>query len=185
MKAIEKESNLSKVLQQLENEEQLESLHYLALKLPEFTASIRVMEDKLAFIGSVLDDKESLRALGEEVEEKVERLHLNQEHFDAMIQMVHLLPRLVPMMQKLDEVATFASDVLADKESMEYAMSSLNDIVPIEKGIDILKETNQQFMKDQRTPNMSVFGMYRLLKDPMIQNGFKYIETLLDVIKKK
>lgn len=185
MKAIEKESNLSKVLQQLENEEQLESLHYLALKLPEFTASIRAMEDKLAFIGSVLDDKESLRALGEEVEEKVERLHLNQEHFDAMIQMVHLLPRLVPMMQKLDEVATFASDVLADKESMEYAMSSLNDIVPIEKGIDILKETNQQFKKDQRTPNMSVFGMYRLLKDPMIQNGFKYIETLLDVIKKK
>lgn len=185
MKTVEKDTNLGQVLQALENEEQLESLHYLALKLPEFTAAIRSMEDKLSFLGSVLEDKESLSALGQEVEEKVEKLHLNKEHFDAMIQIVHFLPRLVPMVQKLDEVVTFANDVLTDKESVEYAMSSLNDIVPIEKGIDIIKETNKQFKEDKRTPNMSVFGMYRLLKDPMVQNGFKYLETLLDVMKKK
>lgn len=185
MKTIEKELNLDKVLQELESKEQLESLYYLTLKLPEFTDAIRRVEDQLSFIGSVLEDKESLNALGQEVEEKVEKLHLNKEHFDAMLDMMHILPRLVPMIQKLDEVATFANDVLSDKESLEYAVSSLNDIVPIEKGMDIIKETNKQFKEDQRTPNMSVFGMYRLLKDPMVQNGFKYIETLLDVIKKK
>lgn len=185
MKAVEQEPNLNKVLRELENKEQLESLHYLALKLPEFTTAIRQMEDKLSFISSVLEDKESLTALGQEMEEKVEKLHLTQEHVDAMLQMVHLLPRIVPMMQKLDEVTTFTSDVLADKDSVEYAVSSLNDIVPIEKGMAIIKETNEQFKKDQSAPNMSVLGMYRLLKDPTVQNGFKYIETLLDVIKKK
>lgn len=178
-------SNLDHLLRELENEEQIESLYYLVNRLPEFTSAIRSMEDKLAFVASVMEDKQSLRTISQEMEEKVEKLHLNKEHFDAMLQMVHLLPRLVPMMQKLDEVTTFINDVVTDKDSMEYAISSLNDIVPIEKGIEVIKETNEQFKADKSTPNVSLLGMYRLLKDPMVQNGFKYIETLLDVIRKK
>ncbi|KON87634.1 hypothetical protein AF332_12875 [Sporosarcina globispora] len=177
--------DLTNILQVLENDEQMKSLYYLLNKLPEFTSAIRSMEEKLAFIGSVMEDKQSLNTLGEALEEKVEKLQLDQEHFDAILNMVHLLPRLVPMVKRLDEIATFINDVLADKESIKYAINSLSDIVPLEKGLDIIKETNEQFKVNNSSSNISIFGIYRLLKDPMIQNGFKYIEILLDVIRKK
>lgn len=181
----ERASKLDDILQALEAEEQIDSLHYLVQKLPEFTSAIRSMEDKLSFIESVMKDKQSLNTLGEAAEEKVDNLHLNQEHFDAILEIAQLLPRLVPMMKKAEDVTLFVNDVLSDTASVEYALKGLNDILPLEKGVEIMNETNERFRADESEANVSIVGMYRLLKDPTIQKGFKYMETLLDVVNEK
>jgi uncharacterized protein YjgD (DUF1641 family) len=185
MGTTEQTSKLEDILQELEAEKQMESLHYLVQKLPEFTTAIRSLEDKLAFVDGVINDKQSLDALGAEVEEKVGNLHLNQEHFDAMLEIAHLLPRMVPIMKKAEDITLFVNDILADTDSVEYALKGVNDILPIAKGIKIINETNDRFHADQSEANVSIVGMYRLLKDPVIQKGFKYMETLLYVVKEK
>ncbi|MGE6721167.1 hypothetical protein ACQKGD_28175 [Peribacillus frigoritolerans] len=185
MKTTQKKSDLDAVLEELEKNEQMESLYYLVHKLPEFTSAIQSMEEKLIFIRNVIGDKESLNSLGQNIEGKVAKLHLNQEHFDAMFEIVHLLPQLVSMMKKIEGFSMFMNNILADSTSVEYVMNGLNEIVPLEKGIDIVKETNKRFNEDKSPTNLSLLGMYRLLKDPTVQKSFKYIETLLDVINKK
>lgn len=179
------ERKLENILSALEREEQLDSLHYLVEKLPEFTQKIRSVEDKVDFIESVINDKQSMESLGDEVDQKINSLRLGQEHFDAMLEMAHLLPKLVPMVKKAEEVSTFVTDVMTDTASVEYALKGLNDVVPIQKGMDIMNETNERFQADESKPNVSILQMYRLLKDPVVQKGFKYVETFLDVVKEK
>lgn len=185
METIEKDPKLEDILQDLEEQEQMDSLHYLVQKLPEFTDTMRSIDDKLSFVKGVLNDQQSMKAVGREVDEKIDNLHLNQEHFDAMLEIAQLLPRLVPMMKKMEEVTLFVNDVLSDTTSVEYALKGLNDIVPIERGVAVINETNKRFNRDESTINVSILSMYRLLKDPVIQKGFRYIETLLDVVKEK
>src|SRR5699024_11846622 len=69
----------------LERPEQLASLHYLVERLPEFTETVRSVEDKLDFVQSVLSDKQSLQSMSEEAEKKIDSLQIGQEHLDAKI----------------------------------------------------------------------------------------------------
>ena len=179
------ETKLESIIETLERPEQLESLHYLVEKLPEFTETVRSVEDKLDFVQSVLNDKQSLQSMSEEAEKKIDSLQIGQEHLDAMIEMAQMMPKIVPMVKKAEEVFTFVTDVLSDTESVEYVLKGVNDVVPIQKGMDIVAETNQRFKADTSTPNVSLLQMYRLLKDPVVQKGFKYVETMLDVVKEK
>ncbi|MBS4190302.1 hypothetical protein KHA94_08805 [Bacillus sp. FJAT-49705] len=185
MEATQKQSTLENILRELENKEQMDSLYYLVQKLPDFTSRIQAMDDKLEFIESIIGDKQSLSTLSQEVEEKVEKLHINQEHFAALLEIVHLLPRLVSLMKKTEEISLFINDFLKDTTSVEYALKGINDIVPLDKAVGVIKETNEQFKEDKSSPNFSLYGMYRLLKDPTIQKGFRYLELLLGIINNK
>src|SRR5699024_7389025 len=130
-------------------------------------------------------DKQSLESMSGEVEEQISRLRLGKEHFEAVIEIVQLLPRLVPMIKQVEEFATFVNDFLADTSSVQYLFDGINDVVPIRDGIQMIEETNERFKEDESKPNMSLLHMYRLLKDPTIQQGFKYVETFLTVVKEK
>lgn len=175
---------MERIIQELEKQEQLNSLHYLVQKLPDFVNAIQAMEGKLSFIQSVLEDKISTQNIVEDFENRWNSLHITSEHADSLIKMVQILPRLVPLLEKMEEMILFAQNVWQDKQSVEYLTNSLKDVVPVGKGIDILQETNERFAL-QRDENINILRMYRLLKDPLIQKGFRYIETLLDVIKSK
>lgn len=179
------EMKLEHILESFEQPEQLESLHYLVEKLPEFTQTIRAMEDKVVFVESVLNDKQSLESMSNEVEQKVNSLHLGQEHLEAVLEIAQLLPQIVPMIKKTEELSTFVSDLLEDTSSVDYLLDGINDVVPVQKGMDIIQETNERFKEDESKPNMSILQMYRLLKDPTVQKGFKYVETLLGVFGEK
>ncbi len=178
-------SKLEHILASFEQPEQLDSLHYLARKLPEFTQTIRGVEEKLAFVESVLNDKQSLASINDEVEQKISRLHLGQEHVEAVLEIAQLLPKIVPMIKQIEELSTFVNDLISDTSSVEYILDGINDVVPIRKGMEMIHETNERFKADESKPNMSLLQMYRLLKDPTVQKGFKYVETFLGVISEK
>ncbi|MFC0298358.1 hypothetical protein [Geobacillus jurassicus] len=176
--------SLEPVLQLLENDEQREALHYFIEKLPQLKEAMESVEEKVAFVQHVINDKQSLQALFTEFEEKAAPFRLTTEHLEALATLIQLLPTLVQWLQKAEEFVTFVTSVMNDRESMAYLMQGVKHIVPIEKGLDILKETNERFARERDSSTVSLLRMYRLLKHPIVQDGVKYIETLLDVASK-
>lgn len=172
------------MLQLIENDEQQEALRYFIEKLPQLKQTMESLEEKVAFVQHVLNDKQSLEAMFTEWEEKAEPFRLTPEHLEALATLVQLLPTLVQWLQKAEEFISFVTSVINDRESMAYAIQGAKDIVPIEKGLTILKETNERFQRERDSSPVSLLRMYRLLKHPLIQDGVKYIETLLDVASK-
>ncbi|WP_147535619.1 hypothetical protein [Bacillus marasmi] len=187
METIQKQNEhneIERILGELEKEEQLNSLHYLVQKLPEFVKATQAVDEQLSFIQSVLADKQSLSTLAAECESRWDSLHITNEHFDSLVKITHLLPRIVPRLEKLEEAVQFVENVLHDKQSVDYFLRSLNDNVALQRGLEIFNETNERFSQESDT-NITILKMYRLLKDPMLQKGFRYIETLLGVIQTK
>ncbi|MED4972144.1 hypothetical protein RA955_07215 [Geobacillus proteiniphilus] len=176
--------SLEPVLQLLENDEQREAIHYFIEKLPQLKKAMESAEEKIAVVQHVMNDKQSLEALFTELEEKTAPFRLTTEHVEAFSTLIQLLPILVQWLQKAEEFILFVTSVMNDRESMAYLMQGVKDMVPIEKGLDILKETNERFARERDSSTVSLLRMYRLLKHPLIQDGVKYIETLLDVASK-
>ncbi|CUA80772.1 MULTISPECIES: hypothetical protein [Anoxybacillus] len=172
------------MVQLLETEEQQEALRYFIEKLPQLKEAMESVEEKIAVVQHVINDKQSLEALFTEFEEKTAPFRLTTEHIEALATLIQLLPTLVQWLQKAEEFISFATSVINDRESMAYAIEGAKDIVPIEKGLNILKETNERFQRERDSSHVSLLRMYRLLKHPLIQDGVKYIETLLDVASK-
>ncbi|GIN88563.1 hypothetical protein J6TS2_49490 [Heyndrickxia sporothermodurans] len=185
MNTTNMDTDFGGILQELEKTEQIESLSYLVKKLPEFTAAIQSIEDKLSFVTYTLSDEKGFNHLIKEAEEKVESLHLNKEHLEAMVSFVQCLPNLVQMINKLEEWMSFLTNTLGDSNSVDYLMRGIDEVIPMKKGIEIMKETNERYQENKDTGNISILRLYRLLKDPTLQKGFKYFELLLEVMNKK
>jgi uncharacterized protein YjgD (DUF1641 family) len=177
-------NEIESILRDLEKQEQLNSLHYLVQKLPEFVNVVQAMEGQLSFMQSVLTDKKSLTHLAEECENRWESLHITKDHTEALLKVTQLLPRVVPLLEKLEETILFVQNVWQDNKSVDYLVNSVKGAIPIQRGKEIIKETNERFAVEKDT-NINIFKMYKLLKDPIIQKGFRYVETMLDVVQAK
>ena len=176
---------VSNVLKGLEKEEQIESIQYLVEKLPSFVSSVKVIEDKLDFVVEALTDSKSLSMVFEETERKIAQLRLSEEHFDAMLELVHTLPKLVPVIKQIENIMDFAKDVWGDERTFEAIVEGVNDVVPVKKGAEIIEETNEHFKANEDMAPISLFGLLRMLKDPTIQHGLKYLQSFLYVVNKR
>ncbi len=175
---------INNILKSLEQKEQVESLAYLVEKLPDLVDKMKIVEDKADFLVSSLTDQQSLSVLAEETENKIKDLQIDETHFDAILKMTHMLPRLVPMMEQMDNIAAFVEDVASDEKTIAMLIDGVNDIVPIKEGTEILEETNSHFKANNNQSDISVFGLMKMLKDPVVQDGLKYTKSLLHVINK-
>lgn len=176
---------VSNVLKGLEKEEQIESIQYLVEKLPSFVSSVKVIEDKLDFVVEALTDSKSLSMVFEDTERKIAQLRLSEEHFDAMLELVHTLPKLVPVIKQIENIMDFAKDVWGDERTFEAIVEGVNDVVPVKKGAEIIEETNEHFKANEDMASISLFGLLRMLKDPTIQHGLKYLQSFLYVVNKR
>lgn len=172
------------VLKGLEQDKQIESLAYLVEKLPDLVDTMKVVEDKADFLISSLSDQQSLSVLAEDTEKKINDLQIDETHFDAILKMTHMLPRLVPMMEQMDNIVAFLEDVATDEKTVSMLIDGMNDIVPIKESTEILEETNKHFKANSNQSDISIFGLMKMLKDPVIQDGLKYTQSLLHVVNK-
>lgn len=188
--------DVEEVLQQLEGERQVESLQYLVEKLPIFVDSLKVVENQLDFVTSSLNDRTSLELIADDVESKVERLHIDETHLEAMLSLVQLLPRLTPVVEQLDNVLSFAESVWGDERTVDQltktVTETVNHYVPIDKGKElatvgkeIVEETKEEFEQTKQQPDLSIFGVMKMLKDPVVQDGLKLVQAFLNVVERK
>ena len=177
--------DISNILKSLEQEKQVESLAYLVEKLPGLVDTMKVVEDKADFLIDALTDQKSLSLIAAETENKINDLQIDETHFDAILKMTHMLPRLVPMMEQMDNIAAFLEDVATDEKTVSMLIDGVNDVVPIKEGAEILDEANAHFKENAAQPDISIFGLMKMLKDPVVQDGLKYTQSLLHVINKR
>lgn len=173
------------VLKGLEQDKQVESLAYLVEKLPDLVDTMKVVEDKADFLISSLTDQQSLSVIAKDTEKKINDLQIDETHFDAILKMTHMLPRLVPMMEQMDNIVAFLEDVATDEKTVSMLIDGINDIVPIKESTEILEETNEHFKANSDQSDISIFGLMKMLKDPVVQDGLKYTQSLLHVINKR
>ncbi|OXM87044.1 hypothetical protein [Paenibacillus rigui] len=174
----------SQIKMVLENPEHGEALLYLLQKLPELAAGVQFMEEKAAFVHNVLSDKHSLFSMASETEAKLKSFHLTGEHVDSLVALMQKLPALLEMLEKAEQWVQFAAQVATDKESVGYLAKGLEELPLVQAGADILKETNEKFHSETDYGSISLVRLYKLLKNPVLIRGFRYVETLLEVIGK-
>src|SRR5690625_7928645 len=104
--------NVSSILETLAQDEQAESLQYLVEKLPELASSVQMIEDKVDFATAALNDHHSLRSTVNEIENKIDKLRFNEEHFNEMIDMMHLFSKFVNVMVNEYSIIDFSIIVL-------------------------------------------------------------------------
>lgn len=177
--------NLKEALNGLEEKEQLESLNYLVDRLPKIADSMRVIEDKTDFLISTLTDTQSLSVIADEAESKVKNLEINEEHFEALLTLTKLLPRLAPMVEQVDNIAAFLEDVASDEKTVTMLIDGLNDLVPVKESIEVLDEAKLHFEETKDSSDISIFGLMKMLKDPVVQDGLKFTQSLLYAINKR
>lgn len=180
---------LQTVVKTLEQEEQLQSLQYIADQLPQITNFIQTVEGQLSFISSSLQDVQSLSVIVDDLEKKVEQLHVNKEHFEAALALTHLLPRLVPVIDQVDKVTAFAESVLTDERTVDQVMKTTKEtayeLLPIEEGKEIIAETKATFEQRKNQSDISIFGLMKMLKEPAVQDGLKFVDAFITVLNKR
>ncbi|TLS37273.1 hypothetical protein [Pseudalkalibacillus caeni] len=177
---------MEELIESIEKTEQIESLNYLVTKLPELVQTLKSLEDVSVFVKSTLNDKQSLEAVLSDAETRLGQLNLNQTSFESLAKTIELLPRMVPYLEKLEELLVFFSSVLKDRESLDFVKEDLQKAVePLNRGVSIVKETNQRFEQKQDDSNVSILRIFKLTKDPSVQRALKYTETMLEVISEK
>ncbi len=189
------DQNLEDVIQKLNKEEQIQSVEYLIENLPEYVESLKVIEEKVAFAVEALQDSETLEFITGNLEGKVRDLRIGDEHFEALIELTHMLPKLVPLIHTLDDLKDFALSVWNDEETVQDAIRhgqhTLNKFVPVDKGIElageakeIMEETQEEFA-NKKDEKYSMFSLLSMLKDPVVQDGLRYMNAFLAVMNRR
>lgn len=186
MSQIEEDLKFAQVKDWLSQEENLESLLYLIDKLPDMAKTVQTIDEALTFTQNTLNDKESMHILFQEAESKLEANNLKIDTLHAQLRMFQLLPTVVPLLEKFIDISTFVKETVQDKESMESLSNEMPSVTSFfDESFSVLKETNRRYNGEQQLPNVSIFKLLYLLKDPTIRKGYQYINTMLDVLSEK
>src|SRR5699024_6933247 len=177
--------NVSSILETLAQDEQAESLQYLVEKLPELASSVHMIEDKMDFATAALNDHHSLRSTVNEIENKIEQLRFNEEHFNAIIDMMHLLPKFVPMMEQADRLMDFAQNVMEDEKTTQSFIARINAVVTLKTISVIPEKMTHHFQVHENTTPISMLAFRRMLEHPTVRHSLNYMHSLLYVVLKE
>ncbi len=180
------EQKFTQVTDSLGKQENMMSLLYLVDKLPEMAKAVQSIDETMTFAQYTWNDKASMQALFDEAGSKLKVNSINTETLDSLLKMLQLLPTIVPLMEKLADVSVFVNETLQDKESLAALTKETEPVTAFfDESLDVLKETNRRVNEEGRLPDVSIFKVLHLLKDPTIRKGYQYVNTLLGVLSKK
>lgn len=181
------QQRLSSVVNELKQEENIESLLYLVNMLPQIKQTFKTVHDIADFIRSAVGDPQSIEEIVTDIEESLSPYRITPENLQAAVSLLNRLPAILEIINQLEPVVLFAGSVLKDKESISYLKESLRETYETltegaESMIDIVKETKQRAEQQKGREKISVLGMLKMLKDPSVQKGFIYMKLFLEVI---
>lgn len=107
---------------------------------------------------------------------------------EALVGLLEKLPKLLQMINQLENVLDFATAVLADQQTIDYATASIQSYAEpvVEKGkqgLSLVKEIQQQ--AEATTEPVKLFTIMKWLKEPSVQQSLKYVQATLQVLNKQ
>jgi len=182
----QQEAGADQWLNELAKPEVQEALAVMIQKLPELKDTVLKIEQVVGSVSNMATDMGTIDSLVEPVD-KVSKVLLNPETLDAMVVMIDKLPKIAKTLETLDKLSPFV-EALTDKDNLK-GIAGLVEVFAtpvterVQDGISMVKEAKER--ANQNTTTISLFGMMKILKDPAVQNGFKFLQALLDVSAEK
>lgn len=170
------------LLEELSDPEVLQALITLIHKLPDLNQAINKMEQGISMVTMTVSDPEVLNQFTEPVNQ-LTKIALQQDNLEALSTIVEKLPRIAKSVELLDQIAPFV-EFISKRETLT-AFAEVLELVTdpvrcrMQEGMSMVKEAQQRAKRDPST--ISIFGVLKLLKDPTVQDGLKFIQAFLDV----
>jgi uncharacterized protein YjgD (DUF1641 family) len=173
-----------KWVSELEKPEIQDSLAELVKRMPEIQQTVESLERFVTFGQAVLEDTEAVGAF----EDRFSHYNLNEDTVQAFISLMEKLPLIVRMVDQLEQISSFITSVLKDKESMSYLTGSFQEYAdPLIKGgssaIELLNKVKTR--AEEKNENYSIFTILKWLKDPSVQKGLSYVQATIDVLSEE
>lgn len=179
------DSGWQQLLKEMERPEVQQSLASLLNKLPEIEKSVDAIADIGQFGQAVLHDQTAMNKF----DQLLSTYQLDTETISALISLLEKLPKLVIIIEQLENIFDFLTAIVQDEQSQEYLASSVKEYAaPLrEKGTEGLALFREIQSRVECNPNHSVklFSLVKWLRDPIVQKGLCYMEATLHVLDEK
>lgn len=104
---------------------------------------------------------------------------------EFLVTAIEMMPKMTNIMKVTSKMYDLAEALSHDRGIVD-TLKSDPDLIPdpiqdtIEEGIILVHEAQERAQSD--TSKVGMIGLYRMLKDPTIQNNLKFMKALLAVI---
>ncbi|MBT2582618.1 hypothetical protein [Planococcus sp. ISL-109] len=161
-----------------------QSIANLLHRLPELEKGIGSLEDVVDFGQTLLDDQPFIDG----VESKLAIQQLDMETLAALLALLEKLPSLIAAINKVEESLAFVTAISQDSESLDYLTEQANAYAaPVmeegRKGLTFIAAVKNKAEQDHQ--RYSIFSIFKWLKDPAVQKGFRYINATLETLNEK
>ncbi|MGG4454238.1 hypothetical protein [Brevibacillus porteri] len=175
-------------LEDLSDPEVQEAITVLIRKLPKIKDTVLAAEESLEVATSILRDQESLRYLFERVDGQLSRFFVEKESIDALFTLLDKMPKLVKYVSVLEQAADFLESLGKDKQSQQYLLNGMKAYIApvsaqVEHGMAVFQEAKVR--AEHKSEPVSVFTLYKLMKDPTVQKTLRFTQSLLEVLAEK
>jgi uncharacterized protein YjgD (DUF1641 family) len=175
-------------LEDLSDPEVQEAITILIRKLPKIKDTVLAAEEGLELATSILRDQESLRYLLERVDGQLSRFFVEKESIDALFTLLDKMPKLVKYVTVLEQAADFLESLGKDKQSQQYLLNGMKAYIApvsaqVEQGVAVFQEAKKR--AERKSEPVSVFTLYKLMKDPTVQQTLRFTQSLLEVLAEK
>ncbi|MFF0826426.1 hypothetical protein ACFYU8_03490 [Brevibacillus sp. NPDC003359] len=188
MKDRKEQSSSDMFWEDLSDPEVQEAISILIRKLPKIKDTVLAAEEGLEVATSILRDQESLRYLFERVDGQLSRFSVEKESIDALFTLLEKLPKLVKYVSVLEQAADFLESLGNDKQSQQYVLSGMKAYIApvssqVEHGVAVFREAKVR--AEGKSEPVSVFRLFKLMKDPTVQKTLRFTQSLLEVLEEK
>ncbi|MGM0896460.1 MAG: hypothetical protein ACQEV0_01095 [Bacillota bacterium] len=161
-----------------------QSISNLLHRLPELEKGIGSLEEVVDFGQSLLNDQPFIDGM----ENKLAIQQLDMETLASLMALLEKLPSLIAAINKVEESLAFVAAISQDRESVDYLADQASAYAaPVieegRKGLAFINDVKNKAEQDQK--RYSIFSLFKWLKDPAVQKGFRYINATLETLNEK
>ncbi|SES33669.1 hypothetical protein [Salipaludibacillus aurantiacus] len=160
-----------------------ESMTYLLRKLPEIQAAVESLDQIVQFGQQTFQDRKSMDYL----EDQISLSSIDQESIEAFVKLIGKIPVLLKLVERIEEMATFAESVWNDRESLAYMSSSISQNTLTQKSKELWEKADhiQALAEQNKDEHISIFTVMKWMKDPSVQKSLRYAKATLQVMNNK
>ncbi|MEH7335139.1 hypothetical protein V7161_21160 [Neobacillus drentensis] len=175
-------SNLQPLVSLLSQKETQNSLIQTLEKLPELVDQYSALERNIAFIKSVLNDKESTEYLLGGLEDEIGKYIPTKDSLEALMALVHNLPKYTKYLSMVEPIMEFLLSTTRDQESVDYLYKGAQEIAgpiqqKVENGWDLIQRAKKEADNDHSP--VTFFTVFKLIKEPAVQRSIHFVKALL------
>lgn len=161
-----------------------ESMTNLLNRLPELERGIKSLEEVVDFGQSLLENEPFIN----EVENKLAIHQLDMATLSSLLVLMEKLPSLISTINQLEGSLAFATAISKDAETLDYLTEQVRAYAePVieegKKGMAFVATVKTKAEQDHK--KYSIFSIFKWLKDPAVQKGFRYINAALETLNEK